>query len=68
MRGDWGTRWADRVSVGVTNLDQALGQLEADGIQAHSGPQTVRVAGGTWRYAYIADPDGLYVYLTETRY
>ena len=68
MRGDWGHVGPMEFGVGVTNLDGALEQLAADGIETHSGPQTIEVDGGTWRYAYVVDPDGLYVYLTEGRY
>jgi hypothetical protein len=31
-------------------------------------PQSVDVGTGEWRYAYLADPDGLYVSLVEPRF
>jgi catechol 2,3-dioxygenase-like lactoylglutathione lyase family enzyme len=68
MRGEWGHVGPMEFGVGVTNLDQACEQLAAAGIETHSGPQAVDVGEGSWRYAYLIDPDGLYVYLTEARY
>jgi hypothetical protein len=55
-------------AIGVTNLDHACEQLIAGGIATLSAVHTIDVGSGTWRYAYLADPDGLYVCLTETRY
>jgi catechol 2,3-dioxygenase-like lactoylglutathione lyase family enzyme len=68
MRGEWGHRGPMEFAIGVTNLDDACGQLTAGGIETLSAVQTIDVGSGTWRYAYLADPDGLYVSLTETRY
>jgi catechol 2,3-dioxygenase-like lactoylglutathione lyase family enzyme len=68
MKGEWGHVGAMDFGVGVTNLDQACEQLAAQGIETHTEPQTIEVDGGTWRYAYVVDPDGLYVLLTESRY
>jgi catechol 2,3-dioxygenase-like lactoylglutathione lyase family enzyme len=68
MRGEWGHVGPMEFGIGVTNLDRACEELDAAGVKVHSAPQTITVAEGTWRYAYFVDPDGLYVYLTETRY
>ncbi len=38
------------------------------GVQFHDEPQLLDVGVGEWRYAYFADPDGLYVSLVEARY
>jgi catechol 2,3-dioxygenase-like lactoylglutathione lyase family enzyme len=68
MRGEWGHAGPMEFGIGVTNLDLACQELSDRGIELHSAPQTVTVDGGSWRYAYFTDPDGLYVYLSEARY
>jgi catechol 2,3-dioxygenase-like lactoylglutathione lyase family enzyme len=67
-RGEWGHRGPMEFAIGVTNLDQAVAQLTASGVQFRCDPQTVDVGTGEWRYAYFTDPDGLYVSLVEPRY
>lgn len=53
--------------IGVTNLDRACEELAAESMQALSVLRTIAVGGGSWRYAYLADPDGPCVCPTETR-
>ena len=67
-RGAWGHRGPMEFAIGVSNLDQAVTQLRASGVQFRGDPQTVDVGSGEWRYAYLTDPDGLYVSLVEPRY
>jgi catechol 2,3-dioxygenase-like lactoylglutathione lyase family enzyme len=67
-RGEWGHVGPMEFAIGVTNLDQAITQLTASGVQFRCDPQTVDVGTGEWRYAYLTDPDGLYVSLVEPRY
>jgi catechol 2,3-dioxygenase-like lactoylglutathione lyase family enzyme len=67
-RGEWGHLGPMEFAIGVTNLDQACGQLRSSGLEFRSDPQTVDVGTGEWRYAYFTDPDGLYVSLVEPRY
>ena len=67
-RGEWGHRGPMEFAIGVTNMDQAVAQLSASGVQFRCDPQIVDVGTGEWRYAYFEDPDGLYVSLVEPRY
>lgn len=67
-RGEWGHRGPMEFAIGVSNLDRAVDQLRARGLQFRSDPQTVDVGTGEWRCAYFQDPDGLYVCLVEARY
>jgi catechol 2,3-dioxygenase-like lactoylglutathione lyase family enzyme len=68
-RGEWGHLGPMEFGIRVSNLDIAVRELSADGIEVHSDPQTVAVDdGGEWRYAYFAEPDGNYVSLVEARY
>lgn len=69
MRGEWGHLGPFDFGIGVRSLDVALTLLRDRGIELRSEPQQVELGGGaTWRYAYIVDPDDLYVCLTEARY
>jgi catechol 2,3-dioxygenase-like lactoylglutathione lyase family enzyme len=67
-RGEWGHVGPMEFAVGVANLEQAIATLEGDGVQFLSGAQSVDVGTGEWKYAYLVDPDGLYVSLVEARY
>lgn len=67
-RGAWGHRGPMEFAIGVTNLGRAFDQLRAAGVGFRGDPQTLDVGTGEWRYAYIDDPDGLYVSLVEPRY
>ena len=67
-RGAWGHRGPMEFAIGVTNLDRAVDQLRAAGTGFRGDPQTLDVGTGEWRYAYLDDPDGLYVSLVEPRY
>ena len=67
-RGEWGHLGPMEFAVGVSNLERACDQLRAQGVRVHGAPQTVDVGTGEWRYAYLVDPDGLYVSLVEARY
>jgi catechol 2,3-dioxygenase-like lactoylglutathione lyase family enzyme len=69
MRGQWGHLGPFDFGIGVRNLDLAVARLRERGIALRSEPQEIDLGGGaTWRYAYIVDPDDLYVCLTEARY
>jgi len=67
-RGTWGHAGPMEFAIGVSNLDAACAELRSAGIAFHSGPHTVDVGTGEWRYAYFHDPDGLAVSLVEARF
>ena len=67
-RGEWGHLGPMEFSVGVSNLELACDRLRAQGVEFRGAPQTVDVGTGEWKYAYLVDPDGLYVSLVEGRY
>jgi catechol 2,3-dioxygenase-like lactoylglutathione lyase family enzyme len=67
-RGEWGHLGPMEFAVGVSNLELACDRLRAQGVEFRGAPQTVDVGTGEWRYAYLVDPDGLYVSLVEGRY
>ena len=64
----WGHLGPMEFSVEVSNLEKACDELERKGIKFPCPPQTVEVSGGEWKYAYLAEPDNLYVSLIEPRY
>jgi catechol 2,3-dioxygenase-like lactoylglutathione lyase family enzyme len=69
MRGEWGHLGPFDFGIGVRNIDRAAARLRELGVELHSEPQTIELAGGgIWRYAYLRDPDDLYVCLSEARY
>jgi catechol 2,3-dioxygenase-like lactoylglutathione lyase family enzyme len=68
MRGEWGHAGPFELAVGVRNAEQAVARLGEQGVAFRGGVQTVSVETGEWRYAYLDDPDGLYVSLVEARY
>ena len=68
MRGEWGHLGAMDFGLGVRDLDLAVKRLGGGGMEFLSEPQTVEVDGGSWRYAYIREPDGNYAALCESRY
>jgi len=55
-------------AVGVSNLERACAYAREAGVELLGEPQSVDVGTGEWRYAYLVDPDGLYVSLVEPRY
>lgn len=67
-RGEWGHLGPMEFSVGVSNIERAVDALSAQGVQFRSEVQSVDVGTGEWKYAYLQDPDGLYVSLVEARY
>lgn len=67
-RGEWGHVGPMEFAVGVANLERAIERLMADGVEFFCDVQSVDVGTGEWRYAYLKDPDGLYVSLVEARY
>lgn len=68
-RGDWGHLGPMDFSIRVTNLDAAVEQLRADGLEVPGEPHTVELGGGReWRSVALAEPDGNYVSLVEPRY
>jgi hypothetical protein len=54
----------DAVMVGVDSLDAALAAVLAPGEGPKIGPKDA----GSFRFAYVADPDGRSVMLIETRH
>jgi catechol 2,3-dioxygenase-like lactoylglutathione lyase family enzyme len=68
MRGEWGHLGTFEFGIGARNLDLAVEHLAASGVELCGEPAAIDLGGGaTWRYAYFADPDGLYVCVTEVR-
>jgi catechol 2,3-dioxygenase-like lactoylglutathione lyase family enzyme len=67
-RGEWGHLGPMEFAVGVANLERAVAELSADGVEILGEPQTVDVGTGEWRYVYVAEPDRNYVSLVEARY
>lgn len=64
----WGHLGAMEFAVGVSNVEKAYEELQQKGIKFQSPPQTVEVSSGQWKYAYVVEPDNLYVSLVEARY
>jgi catechol 2,3-dioxygenase-like lactoylglutathione lyase family enzyme len=67
-RGEWGHLGPMEFAVGASNLERACDHLRRTGIELLGEPHSVDVGTGEWRYAHVADPDGLYVSLVEPRY
>jgi catechol 2,3-dioxygenase-like lactoylglutathione lyase family enzyme len=67
-RGEWGHLGAMEFAIGVSNLERACEALHTAGVGLLGKPQTLDVGTGEWRYAYLIDPDGLYVSLVEPRF
>lgn len=68
MRGDWGHLGTYEFAIGVRCLERALDHLDDLGIELAGEPVDIDLGGGaTWRYAYVRDPDDLYVSVTEVR-
>jgi len=69
MRGEWGHLGPFEFGIGVRSIEQAAAALRAQGVELRCEPQTIDLGdGASWSYAYFADPDDLYVCITETRY
>jgi catechol 2,3-dioxygenase-like lactoylglutathione lyase family enzyme len=69
MRGEWGHLGPFDFGVGVRNIEQAAAAVQARGIELLCEPQTIELGGeASWSYAYVVDPDELYVCITEARY
>lgn len=68
LRGSWGHLGPMEFAVEVTNIEKACDYLQKKGIELLSPPQTIEVSSGQWKYAYIVEPDNLYVSLVEPRY
>jgi len=64
----WGHLGAMEFAVGVSNIEKAYEELQQKGIKFQSPPQTIKVSSGQWKYAYVVEPDNLYVSLIEQRY
>lgn len=68
MRGEWGHLGTFEFAIGARNLDLALRYLDSLGVPLAGEPVEIQMADGqTWRYAYLQDPDGLFVCITEVR-
>jgi catechol 2,3-dioxygenase-like lactoylglutathione lyase family enzyme len=68
MRGEWGHLGTYEFAIGSRCLQRSLDYLAANDIKLVGEPATIDLGGGaSWRYAYFADPDGLYVCVAEVR-
>lgn len=68
MRGEWGHLGTFEFAIGSRCLERSLDYLASRDIKLVGDPAVIDLGGGaTWRYAYFADPDGLYVCVTEVR-
>jgi len=67
-RGEWGHLGPMEFAIGVSNLERACERVRELGVELVGQAQAVDVGSGEWRYAYLADPDGLYVSIVEPRY
>lgn len=68
MRGEWGHLGTFEFAIGSRCLERSLDYLAARDIKLVGEPAVIDLGGGaSWRYAYFADPDGLYVCVTEVR-
>ena len=68
MRGEWGHLGTFEFAIGSRCLERSLDYLAAQDIKLVGDPAVIDLGGGaTWRYAYFADPDGLYVCVAEVR-
>ena len=63
----WGHLGSMEFGVGVSNIEKAYDELQKKGMEFLCPPQTVEVSSGQWKYAYVIEPDGLYVSLIEPR-
>jgi catechol 2,3-dioxygenase-like lactoylglutathione lyase family enzyme len=69
MSGEWGHLGSFEFAIGVRNIERSAAALRELGIELLCEPQTIALAdGGSWSYAYFAEPDGTYVALSEARY
>ncbi len=68
FKKSWGHLGPMEFSVEVTNLEEAFNELGKKGVKFLCPPQIVKVSGGQWKYAYLVEPDNLYVSLVEPRY
>jgi len=68
MHGEWGHAGPMDFGIGVTNLDAELKRLGAAGYEFLTEPQEVTVGDLSWRYAYVKEPDGNYISLSESRF
>jgi len=64
----WGHLGPMEFAVGVSNIEKAYEELQKKGVKFLSPPQTIEVSSGQWKYAYVDEPDNLYVSLSEPRY
>lgn len=68
LKGEWGRIGPMEFSIEVDNIDTAFEFLHNNGINFVCPPQTIKVPSGEWKYAYIVEPDNLYVSLIEQRF
>ncbi|UCD08243.1 MAG: VOC family protein [Dehalococcoidales bacterium] len=64
----WGHLGPMEFAVEVTNLEKAYEELQEKSIKFLCPPQRVEVPSGSWNYAYVTEPDNLYVSLVEPRF
>ncbi len=64
----WGHLGPMEFAIEVTNIEKAYEELQERGIKFLCPPQTVEVSSGDWKYAYVVEPNNLYVSLIEPRY
>ena len=68
LRGGWGHLGTMEFAVEVSNIEKAYKELQEKGIKFLSPPETIEMPSGQWKYAYMVEPDNLYVSLIEPRY
>ena len=64
----WGHLGPMEFAIGVSNIEKAYEELQKRGIKFMCPPQTIEVPSGQWKYAYVVEPDNLYVSIIEPRY
>jgi catechol 2,3-dioxygenase-like lactoylglutathione lyase family enzyme len=64
----WGHLGPMEFAVGVSNIEKAYDELRTKGIEFQSYPQMIEFPSGQWKYAYVVEPDNLYVSLVEARF
>lgn len=68
MRGNWGHLGTFEFAIGARSLERAIDHLAECEVRLVTEPTTIDLGGGaSWSYAYFADPDDLFVCVSEVR-
>lgn len=68
MRGKWGHLGTFEFALGARSLLRAIDHLAENHVRLVTEPITINLGGGaSWSYAYFADPDDLFVCVSEVR-